>query len=206
MTKTYLTNTKERERITVVEVFEITKDMMLSAKTYMDLESKEDLARNIARRVLRPMPTAKQNHPADELISMPMMMEENVKLKSILLMVTLFSYYFDITFTEDESGLLRFDYDFYAGGHPLNQIERFKSDRETKDIAFDLIEDFREFKKIVDTMVYNEKANANDPVGRFMASIAVLSTPENVQTLMSELTKSTDELQSKIIEAKKAEG
>ncbi len=189
-----------------MEVFEITKEMMLSAKTYMDIESKEDLAHNIAVRVLRPMETAKQNHPADELIALPMMMEENVRLKSILLMVTLFSYYFDIEFEESEDGLLHFDYDFYAGGHPMNQIERFKSDRETKDIAFDLIEDFREFKKIVDTMIYNEKANANDPIGRFMAAIAVLSTPENVAKLSEELTKSSDELQAKIIEAKKTEG
>ena len=189
-----------------MEVYEITKEMMLSAKTYMPIESKEELAHNIATRVLRPMLTAKQNHPADELVSLPMMMEENVRLKSILLMVTLFSYYFNIEFEEDESGLLKFDYDFYAGGHPMNQLERFKSDRETKDIAFDLIEDFREFKKIVDTMIYNEKANANDPVGRFMASIAVLSTPENVAKLMEELTKSTDELQEKIIEAKRTEG
>lgn len=189
-----------------MEVFEITKEMMLSAKTYMDIESKEDLAHSIAVRVLRPMATAKQNHPADELIALPMMMEENVRLKSILLMVTLFSYYFDIEFEEDENGVLRFDYDFYAGGHPMNQIERFKSDRETKDIAFDLIEDFREFRKLVDTMIYNEKANANDPVERLMASISVLSTPENVQTLANELTKSSEELQAKIIEAKKTEG
>ena len=189
-----------------MESFEITKEMMLSAKTYMDIESKEDLAHNIAVRVLRPMATAKQNHPADELISMPMMMEENVRLKSILLMVTLFSYYFDIEFAENEEGLLQFDYDFYAGGHPMNQIERFKSDRETKDIAFDLIEDFREFRKIVDTMIYNEKANANDPVERLMASISVLSTPENIEKLAAELNKSADELQEKIIEAKKTEG
>ena len=89
-------------------------------------------------------------------------------------------------------------YDRYASGHLLNQIERFKGDRETKNAAFDLMEDFREYKKFVDTIIYNEKQNRNDPLQRFTATLEVMSTPENIKILVDELSKTGDELAEKI--------
>ena len=188
-----------------MEVFEITKEMMTAAKTYMPLDMKTELARSVALKCLRPMETAKENHPADELISLPLMKEEDCGIKAKALMVTLLQYYFGIEElrTVEADGEELFDYDYYAGGHIMNQIERFKSDRDTKDAAFDLIEDFREFKAMVNAMIYNEKANANDPLERFLASIAVLSTPENVRVLTEELKKATDEYAEKTSEGAK---
>lgn len=183
-----------------MEYFVLTKEMMLGAETYMPLAEKTANARLIAEACVRPMETAEQNKPADQLISLPMLCEEDYALKSILLLNTLLGYYFDIEVDENTDPFET--YDFYAGGHLLNQIERFKGDRETKDIAFDILEDFREFKKMVDTMIFNEKANANDPIGRLAASIEILSTPEAIQTLMDELQKTGGELSDKVREAK----
>ena len=183
-----------------MEYFELTKDQMLNAQTYMPIADKISLARKISAKCVVPMKTAEQNKPADALIHLPMMMEEDCALKSILLLNVLLGFYFDIEITEKEDPYALYDY--YAGGHLLNQIERFKSDRDTKDIAFDILDDFRDFKKMVDTMIFNEKTNANDPLGRLAASIEVLSTPENVKTLFEELQKSSDELTDKVHRAK----
>lgn len=183
-----------------MEYFVLTKEMMLGAETYMPLAEKTAKARAITKACVRPMKTAEQNKPADRLISLPMLCEEDYALKSILLLNTLLGYYFDVDVDENMDPVEA--YDFYAGGHILNQIERFKGDRETKDIAFDILEDFREFKKMVDTMIWSEKANANDPIGRLAASIEILSTPEAVQTLMDELQKTGGELSDKVREAK----
>lgn len=183
-----------------MEYFVLTKEMMLGAETYMPLAEKTANARAIAEACVRPMETAEQNKPADRLISLPMLCEEDYALKSILLLNALLGYYFDVDVDENMDPFEA--YDFYAGGHILNQIERFKGDRETKDIAFDILEDFREFKKMVDTIIFNEKANANDPIGRLAASIEILSTPEAIQTLMDELQKTGGELSDKVREAK----
>lgn len=183
-----------------MEYFVLTKEMMLGAETYMPLAEKTANARAIAEACVRPMATAEQNKPADRLISLPMLCEEDYALKSILLLNALLGYYFDVDVDENMDPFKA--YDFYAGGHILNQIERFKGDRETKDIAFDILEDFREFKKMVDTMIWSEKANANDPIGRLAASIEILSTPEAIQTLIDELRKKGGELSDKVREAK----
>lgn len=183
-----------------METFTLTKEMMLSARTYMPLGEKEGLAREIARASVRPMEAAEQNRPADKVISLPVLHEENYAVKSMLLLNTLLGWYFDIELKEEEDPWEVYDY--YAGGHIFNQIERFKGDRETKDIAFDLLEDFREFKKMVDAMIWSEKANANDPLGRFAASVELLSDPENLKTLVGELQITGDELSEKLREAK----
>lgn len=195
-----------------MEYFELTKDMMAKAKTYMPIEYKETLARAVAFRCVKPMVRLKwdgihlsEREPGepvkDEPTSLPDLMEEDVALKMCLLQNVLLSYYFDIEMDEEADPYAQ--YDLYAGGHLMNQIERFKADRDVKNKAFDLMEDWREFKKMVDTIIYNYKMNANDPLKRFDAMLTVFSSPENIQALANELQKSTDEVEEKVKGAKK---
>ena len=128
-------------------------------------------------------------------------MEEDLALKLCMLQNVLLSWYFDVEMNEDEVSYEQYDY--YSGGHLLNQIERFKSDKDLKNKAFDLTEDFREFRKMVDTIIYNHKMNVNDPLKRFDAMLTVFSTPENLKALMSELQKAGDEMEKKVKGAKK---
>lgn len=95
-------------------------------------------------------------------------------------------------------------YDYYAEDHLLNQIERFKSDPEVKDIVFDLMSDYKDFKKLVDTEIYNAKANANDPIPRLSAAIAVLTAPETISTITEELKKIGEERTAQLDVEKKA--
>ena len=196
-----------------MEYFELTKDMMAGAKTYMPLYTKKTLAEAVAFRCVKPMTRLKWDgihlseradgkEARDEPTSLPDLMEEDVALKMCLLQNVLLSWYFDVEMDEENIGYEQ--YDFYAGGHPMNQIERFKADRDVKNKAFDLMEDWREFKKMVDTIIYNYKMNANDPLKRFDAMLTVFSSPENIQALVNELQKSADEVEEKVKGAKKA--
>lgn len=196
-----------------MECFELTKDMMAKAKTYMPIEYKETLARTVAFRCVKPMTRLKwdgihlserkEGEPVkDEPTSLPDLMEEDVALKMCLLQNVLISYYFDLEMDEEADPYVQ--YDFYAGGHLLNQIERFKADRDVKNKAFDLMEDWREFKKMVDTIIYNYKLNANDPLKRFDAMLTVFSSPENIQALVNEFQKSADDVEEKVKGVKKA--
>lgn len=195
-----------------MEYFELTKEMMARAKTYMPIDYKETLARAVAFRCVKPMTQLKwdgihlserkEGEPIkDDPTSLPDLMEEDMALKMCLLQNVLLSYYFDVEMDEEADPYVQ--YDFYAGGHLLNQIERFKADRDVKNTAFDLIEDWREFKKMVDTIIYNYKMNANDPLKRIDAMLTVFSSPENIQSLMNELQKSADEVEEKVKDAKK---
>lgn len=181
-----------------MEDFILSKEDLLRARTYMPLSYKVSLARKIAQLCLVPMKTAEQNKAGEKLVPLPHIMEEDVAKKAILLQRVLLSFYFDIDM-EVEGEIDGYEeYDRYASGHLLNQIERFKGDRDTKNAAFDLMEDYREFKKFVDTIIYNEKQNRNDPLARFTATIEILSTPENIQLLVDELAKTGDALAEKM--------
>jgi len=176
----------------------------------MPLQSKRELANEVARASIRPMKQVRWNgihiipdedYDADrDPTALPDLMEEDVAMKNALLLNILLGYYLDIEIDlEKDADEI---YDYYAGGHLLNQIERFKSDRELKNIAFDLMDDFREFKKMVDTIIFNQKQNANDPLKRFDAMLTVFSTPENIKAMVDRLQKDSDEMVSKVQEAK----
>ena len=199
-----------------MEVFTLTKDMMAAARTYMPLDTKKVLAETIADKCVKPMarlkwdgihirPKTEEDVKKNDPTALPDLMEEDVALKMCLLQNVLLGYYFDIELDENpEPDHVYEQYDYYAGGHLLNQIERFKSDRDVKNAAFDLMEDFREFRKMVDTIIYNYKMNANDPLKRFDAMLTVFSTPQNVRALVTELQKVGDEMEKKVKGAKNA--
>lgn len=193
--------------------FTLTKEMLQRAKTYMPLATKRTLAQEVAYACVVPMKRIKWDGihiiPQDEVVpdtptSLPDLMEEDIALKMCLLQNVLLSYYFDIEMDPWEDAYATFDY--YAGSHLLNQLERFKSDRDVKNAAFDLTEDWREFKKMVDTIIYNYKMAANDPLKRFDAMLTVFSSPENIKAAVAELQKAGDEMEQKLDGAKKAKG
>ena len=180
--------------------FKVTKELLKNAITYMPLRSKIGVAKQIADLCLEDIDTDEQNKIGESLIALPHLKGEDLALKNMLLLNTLIGYYFDQDMPEDKDPYER--YDEYAGGHLLNQIERFKSDPEVKDIVFDLLSDYKEFKKIVDTELYNRKANCNDLIPRFSAAVAVLSTPETMNTIIEEL-KRVGEEKARVTEDKK---
>ena len=173
-----------------MEYFEITKEMLLKAKTFMPLEVKRIMSDDIATKCLK---EAKVEERAGiPSLPLPPLVEESPETKAILLASTLFGFYFDVEmeYEEREDGTGVYDsYNYYFGGHPLNQIERFKGDKDVKNIAFDLLEDWREFKKLVDTKIFGLKARKNDSLARVWDSLAALGTPENMEAFAKELAE-----------------
>jgi len=182
-----------------IEFFELTREHMEQAQTYMPLESKIELANIIANLCLKPMPVASPKVYKGDDVFVPQLVEEDMAVKNILLTNVLLSHYFDIETGTDIDDTDAFaTYDKYAGGHLLNQIERFKSDKDLKNKAFDIAEDWREFKKIVDTKIYNVKQNTNDPIARIATLISLLGTPESLQTAIDAFKATTEGVKEQI--------
>ena len=186
--------------------YKITKDVLRNAVTYMPLRTKIELSKDIANLCLENLDTDEQNKVGESLIALPHLKGENLALKNILLLNTLLGFYLDVDLPQKDAEGNEIDpydlFDYYAGDHLLNQIERFKADPEVKDIVFDLLSDYKDLKKIVDTEIYNQKSNVNDTIPRLSAAIAVLGSPDTMKKVIEELKKLGEEHSAKLEEQK----
>lgn len=163
----------------------VSDSMLINSRTYIPLEEKMQYAKQIAEACVEDADVAEQNKIGEKLLPLPNLKVENMAMKKMLMLQVLLGAYLHIEIKE----MTIKKYDEYAGCHILNQIERYRSNNTFRDIAYDLISDYREFEKIVATEIYNIKATANDPMARAIAIMQVYSTPENVQKAIEELKK-----------------
>ena len=180
-----------------METFKITKEMLVKAKSYMPLNEKIAYSKSVAEICLKEYKTAEENAIGEKFLAFPYLKGEDMGLKSVLLLNVLLGFYFDIDVKENNEKVYE-QYDYYAGGNILNQIERFKSDYEVKDKVFDLIADYKDFKKMVDTEIYNLKTLSNDSLARLSAAMTILSSPENISKFNEELQKVLKENEDKL--------
>lgn len=162
-------------------MFVLTDEMLKNAKTYIPLAEKAAFAETIAERCIE---------KAEASQNVPTTVKENMVLKSLLLMQVLLEEYLGIS-TGDN--FYPKDYDVYAEAHLLNQIERYKKDAVLKNKAFDLLTDYKDFEKFVNTAIFNEKAKHNDALARVVKGLNLLATPENIEKLKENLEQLTKE-------------
>ena len=187
------------------EIFKITREMVQNAKTYMPIGIKEGLAQQIAEQSITEIEPRKTNTPAVNAIrgifTLPPLLGENVKLKKILLLSTLLSYYFGIDITKsagkDETLNGNAAYDAFNSGNVLKQIEQYKHDSELKGIAGLILNDFKEFRKMTDAEIHNLRAANNDPLFRLSSAQSLFATPEKVQNVLDEILKKIDGVSNK---------
>lgn len=120
----------------------------------------------------------------------PLWKEDNVA-KAILLHNILAGYYFDIEVPAEKSTAF---FDECGETAFMNCLERYKSDPALKDKIFDIIYDFKEFKKLVDAEIYQEKQRRNDPINRLLENIAAVTSPENMEERNKEMMKVIGEI------------
>lgn len=123
--------------------------------------------------------------------------KENVERRSRYLMGALVRLYLRQEFETvgDEAYLMAADdYDRWAGGHILNQIERRKTNPAMRNHAFDLLFDYRELEKMLKTEIYSMLQAMNDPVGRMIDEMGKSMTPEVLQNSLRELKSVQKEL------------
>ena len=71
-----------------------------------------------------------------------------------------------------------------------HQIERMKAEGgESRNRAFDLIGDFREMEKRLNSEIYADLQIMNDPVARLAMALSSSMTPEAVQRMTDEAQK-----------------
>lgn len=164
----------------------ISKEAILSANTYVKTLDKDKFVQAI---VLDCLDSININTDAGD--SLPPMYKENAERKARHLMGALLSMYLKdkgfIPVENTECMLSADDYDRYAGSHILNQMERFKSDKDTRDIVFDILQDYQDLCKRLNIEVYSYLQVMNDPASRLMAAINQKTTPEALQSAIQDV-------------------
>ena len=165
-------------------MFEITKEILLKAEDYLPLGEKARIAGEIAMQCVTSI--SYQIDVGGVKVEAPDYHGRNTALRERHLLGVLFKFYLGIGFepVENTEYLLSLDdYDRAARLHPMNALERFKSDPETREKVFDLLRDYKSFCEMVRAATEDIVAAQNDPVQRYLSAQAAAITPEALQAL-----------------------
>ena len=180
--------------------FVITEEMLKNAVDYIPLGRKVALAKVIASHCIVRSKTADQNQKGVEFLALPTLWVEDLETKRLYEMSMLLSEYLKVNIPENFTDK---EYDHYASAHILNQLERFKSNALLKDKVFDILDDYRDLKKFLDTEIFNETKVRNDTADRLSAAISIVSNPENIEKMKSELDAAMSKFEVAQKDAKK---
>lgn len=179
------------------KTFVLTKEVVASAKTYMPINVKYDFAASLVDGCLI---AAKPDEQEKSMSLSPFYKEDN-RAKAVLVQNIFFEYYFGAEVPTERP--LEF-YDECGQAALMNTLERYKSDAALKDKIYDILADYKEFKKIVDAEIYQEKQHRNDPISRLLANMAKTVSPntfaekgEELKKLLKGLEDGREELKEK---------
>lgn len=180
-------------------MFEINKAVLQRAADYIPLSEKADAAARIAETCCVRAEISFR-YGADT-IAVPDMYIEDSAVKARFQMGILFAYLKeDFDPVEGYTYLLALDdYDRAARQHPMNALERMKSDTEIRDKIFNLLRDYKEFCKMIDTEIQNRLALMNDLVSRLLQSLTEAASP----AALAELSRMEDGLKGQLESLKK---
>lgn len=92
------------------------------------------------------------------------------------------------------------EYDKWAGGYVINQIERFKSNPELRDKCFDILYEYREVERWLRAEIRANIEAMNDAITRGGDLLRSSMTPKAMQALtdnMNEIGKMAEELKAR---------
>lgn len=126
--------------------------------------------------------------------SMPLMYMENADRKSRFLLGFFLRLYLNWNWEhgKDENlvdeWLVPYDvYDEWMRGHLFAQIEKLKSDKEVKDICFNLLSEYKDVERRLNNEIYGKLQIKNDPVSRQIMQQQASMTPEAIEQLFDGL-------------------
>ena len=140
--------------------FVLTADILKKAKTYLPIAEKMAFASEYAPRCFDRL----QITNGEE--QMPPMYMENTGLKSRYLMYALVIKYLRIDCVETESDALLTEAEYDRFAHILQQLDRFKRDKDVQNIAYDLVADYYDLDKRFNSQVRGLLEVQNDTVMR----------------------------------------
>ena len=185
-----------------MEFVKITEDIVRKANAYAPIEEKEAFVEHCAQKC-RNSVTINLGEEADNM-AMPYMYTEDVFRKSRYLMGAFLTFYLSFDGDRDletENGdkwlLTQKCYDLFAESQVMNQLERFKGNAELRDKVFDLLRDYRDLEKKLNTTIYNNLTVMNDPINRMFLKISMDTSEQAMEEQkknLAELVKEFEEL------------
>lgn len=174
----------------------ITEEIILNAESYIDIDAKSILAREFAKDCIVEANISIKNGEQTDVL--PPRYQEDPKSKSLYGMMTLLDQYLhllerddkdDITFTER-------DFDEWGRACVMNQLDRFKSSKniEVRNKVYDILDDYREFYRMLGVEIAALVANKNDPLSRFLDYFSMSITPDMVKDVIEAFSDSMKEI------------
>ena len=168
----------------MADEFKITEATMAQADTYIPLTMKEMIANDMARACVKRTdlihPFGDKAEYSGEYGVSPVYCESPGS-KARVMMTVMMVMYLHI-WGEDTPYLCEVSaYDQWAGAHVLNQLERFKAG-PYREKAFDILADYREMEKCLNSAIYAVLRELNDPVKRFMEALGTMASAEGIQS------------------------
>ena len=193
--------------------FEITKDIMKDANTYMSIALKDVIAMGKARECVRKVSKIRpigedEAESANEYGVAPIYCEDTAA-KARVMMTCLMAYYLKVWGEDTPIMCDIHDYDDWGGAHVLNQIERFKSG-EYREKAFDILSDYREMEKYLNAAIYAVLRELNDPAKRIIEAIGAMGSVDWMKETIGKIEevekgiKEEQERQERIINGEEA--
>ena len=161
----------------------LTKEIIEKANDYIPLQRKHIWCRNVASVAIQNV-TINGGDKGESAFATPDRYEENTMARQMALASVLAQNYLHI-YPETEV-LQEVDYDEILSSHLINQLERLKGDRDIRDKVFNIMYDFGELKKMLNTEIYSRLGHYNDTLGRAFVALS-MSDPQNMEELSEDL-------------------
>ena len=181
-----------------MEYFIVTEDQIRDkARSYVPIKEKQGFINDVAGLCFDVLNISATTGDT----ATPPLYKENPAKKQKYLAAAIAKLYLGEGFTkEDEDDpwmMTDVDYDFFSAVRPLSQIERIRrgtKDRELQDKCFDLMQDFKDLREMLNSEIHGLMRAMNDVLARFQLLQAMQATPEYLQGQAKELDKLKGEI------------
>lgn len=176
--------------------FVVTSEMLKNAEDYVPLIKKTMLAKQQAEMIVQR--SAEQTGIRGDdgnILPLPPRYFADEAVRSVMEMSIFCALYLKCEpVSEDGNIEMTIDtYDKYAGSHIFGQITAMKGSKEAKDDPelrakiINILTDFNDYQRRLTAEIRALMTMYNDPVDRFIAMNAAMTTPETMQGLLEEL-------------------
>lgn len=174
----------------------ITEEIILNATLYIPIAKKSALARAFADDCISKVEIKLNGDDASSIL--PPRYQENPMMKSLYGMMTLLADYLHMLPTDDD-GNVSMDaatFDEWGEASVMNQLDRMKSSKnqEIRNRVYDILDDYREFYRMLGVEINSILANKNDVLSRFMQYFQSEITPDMVSDAVERFMGTLEEM------------
>lgn len=181
-----------------MEYFIITEELLRDkARSYVPVKEKLDFINTVSGECFDTLNISATTGDS----ATPPLYKENPVKKQKYLSAAIAKLYLGEGFTqasEDDPWMMTDeDYDFFNTVRPLSQIERIRrgtKDREIQDKCFDLMQDYKDLREMLNSEIHGLMRAMNDTLARFQMLQAIQVTPEYLEEQKEALDKLKNEI------------